>query len=107
MEYVGFTIFVAASGAITFWFINKFVTPRKTAGASKARQLKSAAPGLSPPPAKRIISGPRVEDLEYEEYVKRTDIWNKDREVRPEIFSRSVGTLSGTAYTPSDRKAAV
>lgn len=107
MEYVGFTIFIAASGAIIFWFINIFVTPRKTAGAGKARQLKSDAPGLSPPPAKRIISGPRVEDLEYAEHVKRTDFWNKDREVRPEIFSRSVGTLSGTPYTPPDRRAAL
>ena len=107
MEYVGFTIFIAASGAIIFLFINKFVSPRKTADAGKAQQLKSDAPGLSPPPVKRTISGPRAEDLEYAEYVKRTDFWNKDREVRPEIFSRSAGTLSGTAYTPTDKRAAV
>ena len=107
MEYVGFTIFIAASGAIIFLFIRIFVTPRKTAGASKAAQLKSDAPGLSPPPLKRTISGPRAEDLEYAEFVKRTDIWNKDREVRPEIFSRSAGTLSGTPYIPTDRRAAL
>ena len=107
MEYVGFTIFIAASGAIIFWLINKFVAPRKTAGASKAAQLKSDAPGLSPPPLKRTISGPRAEDLEYAEFVKRTDIWNKDREVRPEIFSRSVGSVSGTPYIPTDRRAAL
>ena len=107
MEYVGFTIFIAASGAIIFLFINKFVTPRKTARAGKAQQLKSDAPGLSPPPLKRTISGPMAEDLEYAEHVKRTDIWSKDREVRPEIFSRSAGTLSGTPYTPPDRRAAV
>ena len=107
MEYVGFTIFIAASGAIIFWLIKIFVTPRKTASASKVAQLKSDAPGLSPPPLKRTISGPRAEDLEYAEFVKRTEFWNKDREVTPEIFSRSAGTLSGTAYTPTDRRAAV
>lgn len=107
MEYVGFTIFIAASGAIIFWFINRFVTPRKTAVARKVQQLKNDSPGLAPPPFKRTISGPRAEDLEYAEFVKRTDIWNKDREVRPEIFSRSVGSLSGTPYTPPDRRAAV
>jgi len=107
MEYVGFTIFIAASGAIIFLFIRIFTTLRKTAGVGKTRQIKSDAPGLSPPPLKRTISGPRAEDLEYEEFVKRTDIWNKDREVRPEIFSRSVGTLSGTPYIPPDRRASV
>ena len=107
MEYVGFTIFIAASGAIIFWLIKIFVTPRKTASASKVAQLKSDAPGLSPPPVKRTISGPRAEDMEYAEFVKRTDIWNKDREVRPEIFSRSVGSVSGTPYIPTDRRAAL
>ena len=107
MEYVGFTIFIAASGAIIFWFINRFVTPKKIAVANKAQQLKNDSPGLAPPPVKRTISGPRAEDLEYAEFVKRTDFWNKDREVTPEIFSRSVGTLSGTPYTPPDRNAAV
>ena len=107
MEYAGFTIFIAASGAIIFWFINRFVTPKKISVANKAQQVKNDSPGLAPPPFKRTISGPRAEDLEYAEFVKRTEFWNKDREVTPEIFSRSAGTLSGTAYTPTDRRAAV
>jgi hypothetical protein len=107
MEYVGFTIFIAASGVIFFWFMQRFVSSRKTAGAGKAQQLKSDAPRLSIPPVKRTISGPRQEDLEYVEFVNRTDFWNKDREVRPEIFSRTVGTLSGTPYTPEEKRAAV
>ena len=103
MEYVGFTIFIAASGAIIFWFLNKIMISRNTAEAGKARQLKS---GLSGPPVKRTISGPMPEDLEYMGFVNRTDIWDMDREVRPEKIPRSVGPVSGTPYTPAERRAA-
>lgn len=107
MEYVGFTIFIAASGAIIFWFSKIVSNARKTAAGRKARRLSSELPGINPPPVKRTISGPRAEDLEYAEFVARTNIWSKDREVKPEIFSRSVGSVSGTPYTPGQRRAAM
>jgi len=100
MEYVGFTIFIAASGAIIIWFWHRYATVPD----ARSRREKGALPQEPIPPLKRTVSGPRPKELEQVEFLDRIDVWQKEHQVQQERYARSLESLNGTKYCYQPRK---
>jgi len=104
MEYVVFTIVLAASGGIITWAWNRFMVVDKSNGAGSSRQLKGVVPADPIPPFKRTISGPRQDELERAEFENR--IWSLQRKFYKQGNNNpaSAEGLSGTKYTYAPRQ---
>jgi len=105
MEYVVFTIVLAAGGGIITWAWNRFMVVEKSNGAGSARQFKEADPI---PPFKRTISGPRQDELDRAEFENRLWSWQRKLYDQSNRDPASVEGLSGTKYTyvPRQRQSA-
>lgn len=109
MEYVVFTIVLAAGGVIIFWAWNRFEAVNKTNRVTRSQPAKADVLAGPIPPFKRTISGPRVEDLEHAEFENRIGSWQKKLyEIASDSPAPENG-LSGTKYTyvPKPRRSAM
>ncbi len=106
MEYVVFTIVLAAGGGIISWAWNRFMVAEKPNGAGSSRQLKEADPI---PPFKRTISGPRQDELDRAAFENRLWSWQKKLYQQSTDDPASAEGLSGTKYTyvPRQKQSAV
>lgn len=109
MEYVVFTIVLAASGGIITWAWNRFMVVDKSNGAGSSRQLKGVVPADPIPPFKRTISGPRQDELERAEFEDRIGSWQRKLYAQSNTDPASEDGLSGTKYTyvPRQRQSAM
>jgi hypothetical protein len=99
MGYVGFTIFIAASGALIFWFWHRTYNSRQSAGLGQGRLLKNGLPDEPIPPLKRTVSGQSESEQKEYQLLDRIDAWQKSYEARRHRFNNNVEALKGTKYT--------
>jgi len=97
MGYIGFTIFVAASGALIGWFWHRSYKAAKN--ARYGRCGKNGLPDDPIPPFKRTISGLPEAELKRIEFEQKLDAWQRGFEVRRAHHSNNVEALQGTKYT--------
>jgi len=106
MEYVVFTIVLAASGVIITWVWNRFMTVEKSNGAGSS---KGELPAEPIPPFKRTISGPRQDELERAEFENRIEAWQRKLYEQRHNDPATADGLSGKKYTyvPRQRRSAM
>jgi hypothetical protein len=101
MEYIGFTMIVAAGGAIVFWFWH-----RSYKAGIKTARTGNGLPEPTIPPFKRTISGPSEATLKEIEFQRRIDEWQKRHPVLGFQYNNRLEALKGEKYTfvPRTRK---
>jgi hypothetical protein len=97
MGYIGFTIFVAASGALIVWVWYRSYTANRN--ARYGRYLKNGLPDDPIPPFKRTVSGLPEAELKRIEFEQRLDGWQRGFEARKAQFNNNVEALQGEKYT--------
>jgi len=97
MGYIGFTIFVAASGALIVWFWYRSNNAAKN--TRYGRYCKNGLPDDPIPPFKRTISGLPEAELKHIEFEQKLDLWQRGFEARRAKFNNNVEALQGTKYT--------
>jgi hypothetical protein len=99
MGYIGFTIFVAASGALIVWFWHRSYTANKNARFGRACQSKNGLPDEPIPPFKRTVSGLSEAEAKRIEFEQKLDVWQRGFEARKAQFNNTHHALQGTKYT--------
>jgi len=99
MGYIGFTIFVAASGAFIVWFWHRSYTANRNARFGRGRYLKNGLPDDPIPPVKRTISGLPETELKHIEFDRKLEAWQRGFEARRTHFNNNVEALQGRKYT--------
>jgi hypothetical protein len=101
MEYIGFTMIVAAGGAIVFWFWH-----RSYKAGMKTGRTGNGLPEPAIPPFKRTISGPSEAALKEIEFQRRIDEWQRRHPVLGFQYNNRLEALKGEKYTfvPRTRK---
>jgi len=97
MGYIGFTIFVAASGALIVWFWYRSYKAAKN--ARFGRYCKNGLPDDPIPPFKRTVSGLPDTELKHIEFDQKLDAWQRGFEARRAHFNNNADALQGTKYT--------
>ena len=97
MEYIGFTMIVAAGGAIVFWFWHRSYRAGMKAG--RAGHTGNGLPEPPIPPFKRTISGPSAAVLKELEFQQRIDEWQKRHPVLGFQHNQRLEALNGEKYT--------
>lgn len=99
MEYIVFTMIVAAGGAIVFWFWLRSYRAGLKSGLGRARQAANGLPEPSVPPFKRTICGPSQAELTQLEFQRRIDEWQKNHPVLGFRYNSRLEQLQGDKYT--------
>jgi hypothetical protein len=99
MGYIGFTIFVAASGALIVWFWYRSYRSAKNARFGRACHTRSGLPDAPIPPFKRTISGLPEAELKRIEFEQKLDVWQRGFETRKAQLNNTHHALQGTKYT--------
>lgn len=99
MGYIGFTIFIAASGALIVWFWYRSYRAAKNARFGRACHTRNGLPDDPIPPFKRTISGLPEAELKRIEFEQKLDGWQRGFEVRKSQFNNTHQALQGTKYT--------
>jgi hypothetical protein len=100
MGYIGFTIFVAASGALIVWIWYRSYTAARNARFGRVGYLKNGLPDDPIPPFKRTISGGLPEaERKRVEFEQKLETWQRGFEVRRAQLNNNVEALQGQKYT--------
>jgi len=97
MEYIGFTMIVAAGGAIVFWFWRR--SYRAGLEAGRPGRMKNGLPEPPVPPFKRTIGGPSEAELKQLEFERRIEEWQKRHPVLGFQTNARLDALKGEKYT--------
>lgn len=97
MEYIGFTMIVAASGAIVFWFVQR--SYRMGMGRGRAGRSRNGLPEPPAPPFKRTISGLSEAETKQTEFQQRIDEWQKRHPVLGFQYNARLDALKGEKFT--------
>ena len=105
MEYVSFTVIVAASGALIAWLWYRSyragIEARRFGGGYVSR---NGLPDVAVPPFKRTISGPSEAEASQSQFQQTIDIWQHDYEVRKLQINNNAEALKGRKYNFVPRK---
>jgi len=105
MEYVSFTVIVAASGALIAWLWYRSyragIEARRFGGGYVS---KNGLPDEPIPPFKRTISGLSEADASQMQFNQRIDVWQREYESRRLQFNNNVEALQGMKYNFVPRK---
>lgn len=105
MEYVSFTVIVAASGALIAWLWYRSyragIQARRFGGGYVSR---NGLPDEPIPPFKRTVSGPTEADAAQLQFNQRIDVWQRDYEARRLQFNNNAQSLQGMKYNFVPRK---
>lgn len=99
MGYIGFTIFIAASGALIVWFWQRSMTADRNARFGRTHHSKNGLPDEPIPPFKRTISGLSEEELKRLELERNLDVWQRNFQVHRAYLNNKVDALQGEKYT--------
>jgi hypothetical protein len=99
MGYLGFTIFVAASGALIVWFWYRSYTAAKYGRFGRASQSRNGLPEDPIPPVKRALDGLSSAEQRHIEFENRLDAWERGYQKRRALFNNNVDALQGEKYT--------
>jgi hypothetical protein len=99
MGYIGFTMFVAASGALIVWFWHRSYTADRYARFRRTRQSRNGLPDDPIPPVKRAVDGLSDAEKRRIEWEEKLDTWQRGFETRKAAFHNNVDTLQGEKYT--------
>ena len=99
MGYIGFTIFIAASGALIVWLWHRNNTTDRHVRFGYTRRRKNGLPDDPIPPVKRVVSGLSDSAMKQVEFEQKLDSWQRNFEARKAQFSDNVTALQGTKYT--------
>lgn len=99
MEYIGFTMIVAAGGAIFCWFWLRSYRAGMKTGSGHARQAGNGLPEPPIPPFKRTISGSSAAELQQLEFQRRIDEWQRRHPVLGFRYNSHLDKLKGEKYT--------
>jgi hypothetical protein len=97
MEYIGFTMIVAAGGAIVFWFWHR--SYRAAMRAGRPGRARNGLPEGSVPPLKRTISGTPAAQLKQLEFQRQIEEWQKRHPVLGFQHNARLEALQGEKYT--------
>ena len=97
MEYIGFTMIVAAGGAIVFWFWHR--SYRAGTKTGRSRHSGNGLPEPTIPPFKRTIGGPSEAALKEIEFQRRIDEWQSRHPVLGFQYNNRLEALKGEKYT--------
>ena len=99
MEYVVFTVIVAAGGAMIAWFGIRTCKTTAMNGSGRVRLAPNGLPEEPPPPRKSVIGGPTAEERRRREFEDRMDSIQRAYRHRVNGFRGSVPALEGRKYT--------
>lgn len=99
MGFVYFLVFIAASGAIIFFYGHRSVmarNKRKTlhSGQQSIRKVDDSLLAL-----RRNAIGRTSPDPDRTEFLERVDVWQKDHQLRRDWFNQNTESIHGTKYT--------
>jgi len=98
MGYVGFTIFIAASGAIIAWYWYRSYLARAN-GSAGNRLNRNGLPDDPIPPFKKTISGLSEAERKRLEFEQRLERLQKNYQAGTMQLYTRVDSLQGTKYT--------
>ena len=99
MGLVYFFIFIAASGAIIYWYGHRSVMATKGSRASVARHHKNSMPDEPLLALRRNAIRKTTPDPDHKEFLERVDVWKKEHQVRRDWFNQNAESIHGTKYT--------
>jgi hypothetical protein len=99
MGLIYFFIFIAASGAIIYWYGHRSVLARKGSRASVDRRRKNNMPDEPLLALRRNAIRNTIPDPDHDEFLERVDVWKKEHQVRRDWFNQNAESIHGTKYT--------
>lgn len=100
MEYISFTVIVAAGGALIFWIWYRGYTAEANSTAARGNGL----PEAPVPPRKRTVSGQTDTETEQIAFQRRMEEWDAAFQARRGKLNGYAHSLKGTRYTFVPRK---
>jgi len=98
MELVYFFLFIAASGAIIFWYGHRSVVTRKRSSALSSQQ-KHHVPDDSTLALRRSSIGKTRVNRNHADSREKSDVWKKDHQRRRDLFNENTESIHGKKYT--------
>ena len=98
MGLVYFLIFIAASGAIIFFYGYRSVVARKR-NSVLSRQQKHHTPDDSALALRRNAIGKARANRDQADSRVQADVWKKDHQRRRDSFNKNTESIHGTKYT--------
>jgi len=101
MGYIGFTIFIAASGALIVWFWHRSCTADRYGRFGRYRQYKNGLQDDPIPPVKPVVGGLSEPERQRIELEGKLDSWQRAFEMRKARLNNvsSLEGLEGRKYT--------
>jgi hypothetical protein len=99
MGFVYFLVFIAASGAIIFFYGHRSVMARNKRKALRSSQQNNRNVDETLLALRREAIDRASPDPDHTEFLDRVDVWQKDHQRRRDWFNQDTESIHGTKYT--------